>query len=325
MVKEMTVKTRITYSVKVAALSAAILNGNVVSAAPPVLLFQESFDDTNFASRGWYDNTGVAISTAEHIAGSTASAQYTFNQGEQTAPSGGAIRKSFTETEEVYVSYYVKYSTNWQGSNLPYHPHEFYLLTNQNDAYSGLSVTRLTAYIEQNEGEPILAIQDAQNIDPNNVNVNLVNTSENRAVSGCNGVGGAAVNHDDCYGSAPNYRNEAVWRAGEVYFSDQTGSRYKNDWHHVEAYFRMNTITNGRGNYDGIAQYWYDGQLIINHTNVLLRTGQFPNLQFDMIAIGPYIGAGSPVTQTMWIDNLTVATSKLDAVRPNPPTNLTVQ
>lgn len=313
-------------SLRVLVLGAAtLMNSVAVNAAPAVLLFQETFDDANFSSRGWFDNTGVAISTTEHITGSTASAQYTFSQGAQTAPSGGAMRMSFAETEEVYVSYYVKYSTNWEGSNLPYHPHEFYLLTNQNDAYSGLSVTHLTAYIEQNEGEPILAIQDAQNIDPNNVNIDLTNVSENRSVSGCNGVGGAAVNHDDCYGSAPNYRNEVVWRAGQVYFSDQAGPRYKNDWHHVEAYYRMNTVTNGRGNYDGVAQYWYDGQLIINHTNVLLRTGQYPNLRFDTLAIAPYIGDGSPVTQTMWIDNLTVATSKLDAVRPKPPTNVTAQ
>ena len=37
------------------------------------LLLQESFDNSNFASRGWYDSTGGAISTSEHIPGSTAS------------------------------------------------------------------------------------------------------------------------------------------------------------------------------------------------------------------------------------------------------------
>lgn len=296
-----------------------------VQAAPAVLIFQEDFENTNFTSRGWFDNTGVAIDTNEHITGSNASARYTYAQGAQTAPSGGAMRMSFTETEEIYVSYYVKYSANWEGSNQSYHPHEFFLLTNQNDAYSGLSVTHLTAYIEQNEGVPILAIQDAQNIDPNNVGTDLTATTENRAVSGCNGVGGAAIGHDDCYGSAPNYRNEAVWRAGEIYFSDTPGPRYKNDWHRVEAYFKMNTVTNGHGNYDGVAQYWYDGQLIINHNNVLFRTGQYPNLRFDTLAIAPYIGDGSPVTQTMWVDNLVVATSKIDAVKPLPPSNLTVQ
>src|SRR5207249_2884389 len=33
------------------------------------ILFQESWDDANISSRGWYDNTSVSISTAEHIPG----------------------------------------------------------------------------------------------------------------------------------------------------------------------------------------------------------------------------------------------------------------
>ena len=33
-------------------------------------------------------------------------------------------------------------------------------------------------------------------------------------------------------------------------------------------------------------------------------------MQFNQLIIAPYIGDGSPVTQTMWIDNLTVGTGK---------------
>lgn len=299
-----------------------------IYAAPPVLLFEEGFEDANLESRGWYDNTSIVITTSEHAPGdSTAAAQFTFNQGDQTPTSGGSIRKSFPETNEIYVSYYVKYSANWEGSNLPYHPHEFYLLTNLDGPWNGLSDTHMTAYIEQNEGVPRIAIQDSQNIDENNIGVDLTNITENRAAAGCNGVGGAAVNNDDCYvyGGPTDHRNETIWTVNQVYFSDAAGPTYKNDWHHVEAYLRMNTITNGIGNYDGIVQYRYDGQLIISHNNVLFRTGQNPNMSFDMLAIGPYIGAGSPITQTMWVDNLVVATSKIDEVRPLPPSNLTVQ
>src|ERR1700693_5559979 len=45
---------------------------------PPggTLLFEEDFENTSIASRGWYDNTSVLLSTTEHIAGSTSSAQY---------------------------------------------------------------------------------------------------------------------------------------------------------------------------------------------------------------------------------------------------------
>ena len=85
---------------------------------------------------------------------------------------------------------------------------------------------------------------------------------------------------------------------------------YKNDWHFVEAYFQLNSIVNGKGVPDGIVRYTVDGQTVIEHTNVLYRTGAHPTMQFNQFLIGPYIGAGSPVDQTMWVDDLTVATSK---------------
>ena len=44
----------------------------------------------------------------------------------------------------------------------------------------------------------------------------------------------------------------------------------------------MNTIANGHGNSDGIVQYRFDGQIIINHNNVSFRTGQNPNMRFDV-------------------------------------------
>jgi len=62
------------------------------------------------------------------------------------------MRHSFTASDAVYIRYYVKYSDNWQGSNKPYHPHEFYLLTTADDRWIGPSNTHFTAYIEQNEG-----------------------------------------------------------------------------------------------------------------------------------------------------------------------------
>ena len=36
-----------------------------------------------------------------------------------------------------------------------------------------------------------------------------------------------------------------------------------------------------------------------------------PTLQFSQFLIGPYIGDGSPVDQSMWIDNLRVATGRI--------------
>jgi hypothetical protein len=72
----------------------------------------------------------------------------------------------------------------------------------------------------------------------------------------------------------------------------------------------MNTITGERGNYDGVIRYWYDGKLIIERSNVVLRTANRPAMKFNQFIIGPWIGDGSPVDQTFWIDNLTIMTDR---------------
>ncbi len=279
------------------------------SGATGELLFSEPFEDSNFTSRGWYDNTDLQLTTAEHVPGSTKSLQFHFNNGDTTPTSGGAIRKKFAETDQVYISYYVKYSANWEGSNRSYHPHEFYLLTNLDGDYSGLASTHLTTYIEQNEGVPLLAIQDSLNIDQSNVHVDLTNSTEQRAVAGCNGDSDGYGN-GDCYRSGNYWRNGKQWRAVESYFQDSPGPYYKNDWHLIEVFIKLNSVTSTTTNADGIMQYWYDGQLLINYSNVVFRTSQHPNMKFNQFVIAPYIGDGSPVAQTFWIDNLTMRKSK---------------
>ena len=113
-------------------------------------LFEEQFEDANFAARGWYDGPGVALSSSEHLPGSTKSAEFHWPRGATTPKSGGAFRRKFTASDSVYVSYWVKYSTNYTGSNKPYHPHEFLLMTTKNGDYDGPAYTHLTGYIEQN-------------------------------------------------------------------------------------------------------------------------------------------------------------------------------
>lgn len=72
----------------------------------------------------------------------------------------------------------------------------------------------------------------------------------------------------------------------------------------------MNSVVGGVGVADGKIRYWYDGQLLISSDNILMRTATLPNLQFDQFAFLPYIGSGSPVVQSFWIDELTVATAR---------------
>jgi hypothetical protein len=183
------------------------------------------------------------------------------------------------------------------------------VVTDEDGDYIGPSLTHLTTYIEQNYqngGIPRLAITDAANIDSAKINVDLTNVTEQRAAAGCNGnTDGYPTN---CYHSGEWY-NEKGWKAAQPVFTETPGTPgYKNAWHKVEVYFQLNTISAGKGQTDGIAQYWFDGQLVIDKHNVLFRTGAHPTMRFNQFIIAPWIGVGSPVAQTMWVDDLTVAT-----------------
>ncbi len=289
-------------------------------ASAQTILVEEPFEDDQFGSRGWYDTTGGTISTSEHIPGSTASFECVYPQGGTHCEGGTPGRHLFDETETVYVSYWVKYSANWEGSNHPYHPHEFMIMTNADGQWVGPAFTHLTAYVEQNEGTPMLALQDGQNVDMNcilrnddsfigcNGDFDSYHFTEDRSVCACNGIVGD-LDERDCFPYGDGYYSARSWKADDVYFRDEQGSYYKNDWHHVEAYFEMNSIQNGVGVPDGKIRYWYDGQLLISYDHILFRTASHADLKFNQFFIGPYIGDGSPVTQTMWVDELTIATA----------------
>jgi uncharacterized protein YjdB len=290
-----------------------------VNAPPPpppggTLLFQENFEDANIASRGWYDNTSVLLSTTEHIAGSNSAAQYRYLAGAQQPTTGGAQRHKFTPTSTLYVSYYVKYSANWVGSNQPYHPHEFYAMSNLDGDWDGPANAYMTVYLEQNYqngGKPAMYIQDNKSINttsgalPNN----LVGVTENRSTSGCNGLSESNWSVVNCYNAPPWYNAKGM--IGPVVFQPNPGAGYKNNWNFVEGYYQLNTIVNGIGQPDGVMQYWFNGALIIDRHDVVYRTAAHPTLQFSQFLIAPYIGDGSPVDQSMFIDNLRAATARI--------------
>ena len=281
-----------------------------VSSNPPqaTIFFTEDFEDVNFGSRGFYDNTSLTITSAEAHSGSS-SLEVMFVQGATNPAWGLGTRHLFTETESVYLSYWVKYSTNWVGSGQSFHPHEFYFFTSEDGQFVSPAFNRLTAYVEHNYqsgGIPVLALQDAANIDVANVNVDLTGITETRSVAGCNGDTDGFVT--SCFAQGGGlYNNTKRWIANQPTFTDAPGVGFKNDWHFVEAFFQLNSIQNGIGLTDGIVRYWFDGTLVIEHQNVLLRTGAHPTMKFNQFLIGPFIGVGSPTTQTAWFDEVRVA------------------
>ena len=277
------------------------------------LLFHEDFEDNKIASRGWYDNTTAILSTTEHITGSNSSAQYRFLAGATSPTSGTAQRHKFTPSNSFYVSYYVKYSANWVGSGQDYHPHEFYAMSTLDGDYDGPSQNYLTVYLEQNYlngGRPRVAIQDNLNINTSYGSLprNLIGTTENRSVGGCNGVSESNI-VSECFNDGFWYNDKQL--TGPVTFQPTPGPGYKNDWNYVEAYYQLNTVVNGIGQSDGVLQYWFNGTLIIDRHDIMYRTGAHPTIQFNQFLIAPYMGDGSPVDQSMWIDNLRVATARI--------------
>jgi uncharacterized protein YjdB len=291
---------------------------SVVAPPPPpppgggTLLFHEDFEDANIALRGWYDNTSIAISTSEHVSGSNASAQYHFAKG-GTSP-GSAQRHKFTPTNSLYISYYVKYSTNWVGSGQDYHPHEFYAMSTLDGDYDGPSQNFLTVYLEQNYlngGRPRLAMQDNLSINTSMGSLprNLIGVTENRSTGGCNGVAESNI-VSECFKAGTDWYNDKQL-TGPVTFQPNPGAGYKNNWNFVEAYFQLNTIVNGIGQANGVMQYWFNGTLIIDRHDIMFRTGAHPTLQFNQFLIAPYMGDGSPVDQTFFVDNLRVATGRI--------------
>lgn len=285
-----------------------ILFAAAQSLAAQTIFFREDFDDVNFTQRGWYDNTSILTTTNEFHGTSGRAAEYKFLQG-KTTPNGGAVRKLFTPSSTFYISYWVKYSANYVGSGKPYHPHEFNVVTNLSDKYIGPASTKMTLYIEHNNGYPLLAFQDAQNIDTANIKKDLISITESRACAGCNGSGDAFP-AGDCYKSGVNWFNGKLWKSSVRAFG--SSDKYnKNEWHFVEAFFQLNTIASGKGVADGVAQYWFDGEQLIDARNVMFRTATNPTMMFNQLLIAPYIGDGSPVEQTMWVDDLTVADARI--------------
>lgn len=303
------------------------------------ILFVEHFDDNNFAARGWYDNPRGAIDTTNAKVG-TGAFLCSMPVGSAGCVGGAPARHLFTPTDSVYVSYWVKYSANYVGTGTNSGPHEFYLLTTRDSNFEGLSYDYLDLYIQQTVGTdgggvPAIQIQDGKMIDQQKIGVNLLGVTENRAVAGCNGVGntgGVSVNGvfggSNCYRmdtpSPGDYWNQYLWLANGSYFKAQQGPFYKNDWHFIEVFVQLNTISGGIGQNNGIVKYSYDGTLLIDVNNAIMRTGASPTMQFNQLVIGPYLGAGSKANQAMWIDELTVATDRPNTV-PSPPTLLQVK
>jgi len=86
------------------------------------------------------------------------------------------------------------------------------------------------------------------------------------------------------------------------------------DWHCVEAMFKLNSLdaANDKWNADGELRGWFDGKLVIERTDIIFRTTDFPRMKLNQFLLAPYFGRGLlPHAQKLWIDELAVGTQRI--------------
>ncbi len=264
------------------------------------LLLTEGFNDTSFTARTWYDETGGAVSTTSPHEGA-GSLYCAFASSGTNCAGGDPRRHLFTASNEVYVSFWLKLSADWQGSGQTYHPHMIYLMTD-NDAsdYEGMYGSVSTAYIEILGTVPQVGLQDGANINTSYIGTNLYGVTETRAAHGCNGWNDLNTwEVQDCFDvGGGTYVNGRMTRA--------SAGISLNTWHHFEGYFKMNSITGGVAQPDGAMKLWVDGALVKSYTDLILRTNARATMKWNKIIISPYIGDGSPIAQSLYIDALNI-------------------
>jgi hypothetical protein len=258
-------------------LTTLLLPLALVGQIPQTTLFTEGFEDTRLTSRGWYDGSRFVLS--DDAATGSHSIQYHFEKGNLTPSDSSGVRHLFDPTEVVYLRFHLKLSTNWSWTGKPYGPHLLHFMTTENDKYHGPSASHLTLYIEPVNGKLRLATQDIQNKDRP---------------------------HGLIQGALRGGYNGQEFDSRDVLFND-------GKWHCVEAQFKLNGLdmARDRPNHDGELRGWVDGKLVIERTDVVFRSTDFPTMKFNQFMMLPYFHHGVPHEQTLWIDELAVGTRRL--------------
>lgn len=247
-------------------------------ASVPKMLFAESFDDPQVMQRGWYDVTSIRPAGAARAG--PACVEYEWTATEAQVSGSSAMRHHFEPSDEIYLRFYLKLSKGWGWSGRDYHPHLTHFMTTENKEFAGPAASHLTLYIEPVNGKLRLAAQDIQNKD---------------------------APHGLTQGPIKGGYNGKFYDSADVLFNDD-------EWHCIEAQFKLNTLDlkKDTANADGIVRGWFDGKLVIEHTDVILRSPDFPRMKFNQFLMAPYFGPGLlPHAQKLWIDELVVGLQRI--------------
>jgi hypothetical protein len=244
---------------------------------PEGVYFHEDFNDEDLPSRGWYDESRIRI-VGDARAGDGC-IEYEWDS-ESKGIASASIRHPVEPADEVYLCFYLKLSKGWGWTGRNYHPHLTHFMTTENSEYHGPAASHLTLYVEPVNGKLRLAATDIQNKD---------------------------MPHGLTQGELKGGYNGKLYDSEDVLFDDD-------QWHCIEAYFKLNTLDmeNDQANPDGIVRGWFDNELVVDHTDVILRSTDFPEMEINQFLMAPYFGPGLlPHKQKLWIDELAVGIKRI--------------
>jgi hypothetical protein len=277
--------SKVAFVIWVATATSAVFIWNAIGEEPKpsTVLFSESFDDADLLKRDWYDGSSFKIESEGAFAGKGC-IEYSWKEKASNPHTSSGARHPLKATDQLFLRYYLKLSRNWKWSGKPYHPHLTHFLTSENGKWHGPARSHLTLYVEPVNGKLRLGATDMEN---------------------------EAMPHGLTQGPLKGGYNGKLYDSKETVFNDEK-------WHCIEAQFKLNTldVTNDKPNADGIIRGWFDGKLVVENTDIVFRTTDFPEMQWNQFLLTPYFGPGLlPHAQTLWIDELVVSTERIGPIR----------
>ncbi|MDA1275988.1 MAG: hypothetical protein O2960_18385 [Verrucomicrobia bacterium] len=261
------------------AVQALIGSSYAGESKPGNVLFSESFDNGELLKRGWYDGSQFKIVQDRAYAGKGC-IEYRWKDNATNPYTSSGARHPIEAVDELFIRYYLRLSANWGWSGRSYHPHLTHFLTTENGMWHGPARSHLTLYIEPVNGKLRLGATDMEN--------------EN-------------MPHGLTQGPLRGGYNGKLYDSNDVVFIDD-------QWRCIEAQFKLNTLDMERDtpNRDGVVRGWVDNKLVIEHTDIVFRTTDFPKMKWNQFLLTPYFGPGLlPHAQALWIDELVVGRSRI--------------
>lgn len=244
------------------------------------VLFREGFEDRDLVQRKWYDINRIRLADAPFSGKSCI--EYDWTQRGGGVDGSATMRHLFDPTDRVYLRFHLRLSKDWGWTGRDYHPHLIQFMTTENSVWHGPAASHLTVYVEPVNGKLRLAAQDIQNRDQP---------------------------HGLTQGPIKGGYNGKVYDSRENLFVGDA-------WHCIEAFYQLNTLSADatKANSDGVLKGWFDGKLVVDEKNAILRSPDFPKMKFNQLLLAPYFGPGLvPRAQKLWIDDLVVATERIEA------------